>query len=197
MDGCTWRYAVNDRAGQKRNVWTGSDQRATVSRRVIPTLEITGQDFLPGSLVGNTAGELLPMAGKIFVDTNRTLSGPGNYVDVEMFGASSNARFVAYPHNGVGTIEDLGDGWYRHHLANFSHWGNSGFVAVGPPTAIRLAWKFNFDASTVPIVFDNFTIVATNVPEPSSLAVCIIGCLVWDLSAPIRRRKTGHVFSQR
>lgn len=114
-----------------------------------PILRISGQDFLPGSLVGHVLGDRLPMTGEIFIDTNRTLAGVGNYVDVRLLGQFSVARFLSYPYDGVGTIENLGDGWYRHHLANLSNSSDVGVSPLLPPTTVELIWNSDFDASSV------------------------------------------------
>jgi hypothetical protein len=161
---------------------------------LFPILEITGQDIPPGALVGYTTGEYLPMNGEIFVDTNRTLNGNGNYVDVMLIGQNGDvSRFHSYPYDGIGSIETLGDGWYRHHLAN-RYYIASGGETVDSPTAIRLSWNYNFDASAVPIVFDNFTINLFT-PEPGSGAIFVLGCLLWsffDRDTWTCSKRSGH-----
>lgn len=133
-----------------------------------PILEIQNQSIVPGHLVGFEFGNNLPLTGEISVDTSRTLDGAGNYVRVWIYNEFGSASFVSYPADGKGSIESLGDGWFRHHLVNLAYVDFPIGPASGPLSNIRLEWNFNFDASTVPIVFDNLRIVGV-VPEPNSL----------------------------
>src|SRR5688500_3867331 len=60
--------------GRSDTLGLGATNGPPYASGLFPVLEITGQDFLPGSLVGNVPGDRLPMTGEIFIDTNRTLS---------------------------------------------------------------------------------------------------------------------------
>jgi len=141
------------------------------------TVQIGGQSFDPGILVGGQFGTSLTMTGEIYVDINREIAGThGNLVDLLIYGNNSFARFVTYPFDGFGSIEGLGDGWFRHHLANVFHFSSGGELAG----IIRLTWDWDDNAIENPVVYDNLTII----PEPATLSLLGLGA-----AAMLRRRR--------
>ena len=156
-----------------------------------PVMEISGQTLNPSDLVEGITGEQLPMVGEITVDTNRSLEGHANYLDLEIFHSTYTGRFLSYPHDNIGTIEDLGTGWYRHHLGNLRNF----IQHVGPeesrpapPGTIRLAWNYSSDARVNPIVFDNLSITyeSSPIPEPTPVTLACVGLGIWIMLS--RRR---------
>jgi hypothetical protein len=165
--------------GRNGTFGLGVQQPTPYVGAVYPRVKIEDQFIDPGSLVGSQQGEYLAMTGEIYVDVNREMSAShGNYVDLWIYGENSKARFVCYPEEGDGRIEDIGNGWFRHYLENRLH------TAIDPTSerigSIYLNWNWNYNATSDPVVFDNFTIV----PEPISLLLFGLGGLI------LRRRKT-------
>jgi len=149
-------------AGRNGTYALGALNAPPYETALFPKLEVSGQSIDPTTLVGGL-GSYLPLTGEIFVDIqSKQIQGHGNYLDLYIFGENSTARFNTYPNDGIGSIVDLGDGWYRYHLENLSHHsGNSGSAGT-----VRLEWNWNYDASVIPVVFDNLTIHGTGSPQP-------------------------------
>lgn len=146
---------------------------------LFPILEVGGQNIDLTTLMG-TFGEYVPLTGEIYVDIKgEKISGHANYLDLWIFGESSSARFVTYPYDELGRIVDLGDGWFRYHMENLYHFENNYHSPESSaPGTIQMSWNWNFHASTEPVIFDNLTIKAFSVPEPSSLYLSLFGILL-------------------
>lgn len=137
-----------------------------------PTVKLEGISIDPGLLVGGQFGENLSMTGEIYVDVDREMCG--DYLDLWIWGENTCGRFYTYPADGMGSIEDLGDGWYRHHLVNLRHYER---IPDGPwedpANLIYMTWNWSDNAEDSPVIYDNLTII----PEPATLVLFGLGCL--------------------
>lgn len=151
----------------------GAEQPTPYIGALYPKVKIEGQSIDPGALVGDQFGDYLVMTGEIYVDVNRQMNtGHGDYLYIWIYGENSKARFNTYPYKNMGSIEDLGDGWFRHHLSNRGHWvRNLGGGPGGPDPIgmISMAWNWNYNATGNTVKFDNLTII----PEQTKIEATV------------------------
>ncbi|MCJ7692418.1 MAG: hypothetical protein MUO22_03250 [Sedimentisphaerales bacterium] len=138
----------------------------------VPTIKIGGQALDPGALVGGLFGSDLEMTGEIYVDIDRqTPFEFANYVELEIFDHDSYGRFLCYPYYGRGSIEDLGGGWYRHHLTNLGHW----YGDFSPLDAGCFYLRYNevdpLPVGEPPVIFDNLKIAPEADPIPVDIDI--------------------------
>lgn len=152
----------------------GAQQPPPYIGATFPIVKIEGQTINPGIFVGGQFGEYLPMTGEIYVDVDREIrSSYVDYLDLWIYGNNSFGRFHCFPGFNLGYVEDLGDGWFRHHLANRWHSEYDDPDHEAEAGTIRLAWNWNFNAEENPVIFDNLTMV----PEPATLLLLGLGGL--------------------
>lgn len=167
---------VSVELGRNSTFGLGAQQPDPYVGALFPKVKIEGQSMDPGILVGGQFGEYLPMSGEIYVDVDREMSTQhNNYLDIWIYGDNNKARFHTYPSENMGSIEDLGDGWFRHHLSNRGHWVRNiaGPGGPDPVDMIIMAWNWNYNAAENPVRFDNLTFIP--IPEPTSLLLLGLG----------------------
>jgi len=147
-----------------------------------PGVKIEGQTIDPSIFVGGQFGEYLPMTEEIYVDIDRKISpNHGDYVDLWIYGNNSYGRFVCYPYDNYGNVEELVDEWFRHHFAN--RWHYEYVEESYEAGTIFLVWNWNYNATERPVVFDNLTIV----PEPATFLLLGLGGIL--IRRKIRNQK--------
>lgn len=142
-----------------------------------PTVRLEGISIDPSLLVGGLLGENLAMTGEIYVDINREMNDDyGNNLELLIYGETTKARFTVSPYSGWGSIENLGDSWYRYHLANRWH-GERQLVGPGAPEPTNLVvmtWDWPSNAEDSPVIYDNLTII----PEPTTFLLMGLGAFI-------------------
>ena len=164
--------------GRNGTFGLGAQQPTPYVGALFPIVKIEGQTIEPDTLVGGIHGVYLDMTGEIYIDVDRAMNnGHGDYVDLWIFGDNSYARFLTYPYDNIGNkIEELGDGWYRHYLANRFNYEYSEFEDFSSLVGtISLHWNWNYNATSSPVVFDNFNIAP--VPVPSAILLFVSGLI--------------------
>ena len=134
-----------------------------------------GATIEPGDILeGGAYGSYVPMTEDFFVDIDRHIGhAHALYLLIYLRGEESWSRWITYTYDGIGWIEDLGDGWYRHHLANSFHLPYD--EGTPPPDVPFIQVIFNGFGSGPgdPIRLDDFTI-----PEPATLSLLVVGALL-------------------
>jgi len=134
----------------------GIQTRVPYEVAVYPIAKKRNSDIDPGSLVGDQHGSALEMTGEIRVDFNRLMpNAHTRYVDMWVIGQDDHARFACYPYDGFGSIEDIGDGWYRYHLVNLYSWPGRDGRDAGE---VYLSWDWAGNVDDAPVVLDNLVI---------------------------------------
>ena len=142
-----------------------------------PTIKIEGQTLDPRALVdGEITGEYIEymdMTGEIYVDIDRLIPSEfGAYVTLEVFDEDSMgmAKFICYPYGGHGSTEDLGGGWYRHHLINRHYWEEN-FSEDAGCFYLEYNGAGPLPVGEPPVVFDNLMIVYEPLPIEVSVDI--------------------------